>query len=330
MSEIQYNGIIRKIVVAFGNVFNQIQIARFNADGSEAERFLVALILAGKEKYVARLHGDPELNKKVQLGLPIMSYEMTGMEYDPSRKQITNVKTYTQTDAGIKSQYNPVPYNFDFSVYLYVRNYADGIQVMEKILPYFTPDYTIKVNLIPELGVIKEIPLVLKDVSYENDYEGDQDSKTRSIIWTLNFTAKGYLYGPHSTSGLIKTVITNIFDDTNMKSQALVLNVGAGNDNYQEGEIVYQGASHDLTSATAEVVQWIPNLNQVVLRNFYGNFMVNSPITGKTTRNTRTINSYKIEPLHLFQSVITPNPVTANANSLFTYSEVDYEFPNIP
>jgi len=331
MSDIQYNGIIRKIVVAFGNIFNQIQVARYNQDGTESERFLIAIVLAGKEKYVARLQGDPELSKKVQMGIPMFSYEMTGMQYDSTRKQITNVKSYVKSSTGdVLSNYNPVPYNFDFSLYLYVRNYEDGIQVMERILPFFTPDYTIKVNLVPEMGVVKEIPIVLKDISHEVDYEGDQDSKVRSIIWTLNFTVKGYIFGTPASSGLIRTVITNIFDDSGVKNQTLVLNLATGTDNYQEGEIVYQGAASDLSAATAEVLQWDSVHRRLVLKNFLGNFTIHSPIIGKTSRANRVVNSYSVAPLKLYQSTITPNPPTANADSIYTYTEVDFEYPNIP
>ena len=93
--------------------------------------------------------------------LPRLSFEMMGMTYDPSRKQNTNIRNYAQTATGVKGQYNPVPYNFDFNLYLYVRNIEDGTQVIEHILPYFTPDYTIKLNLVPEMGIVKEIPVVL-------------------------------------------------------------------------------------------------------------------------------------------------------------------------
>ena len=188
MSTPQYNRVIRKIVVGFGNLFNEINLVKYNPDASEAERFLIPIAYATKERYVMRLEDDLDLDKKVQVALPRLSFEMTGLSYDSSRKQNTNIKNFAQTSAGVVAQYNPVPYNFDFSLYLYVRNIEDATQVLEHIIPYFTPDYTIKLNLIPEMGIVKEIPVILNRTQHEILYEGDRDQQTRMIIWTLNFT----------------------------------------------------------------------------------------------------------------------------------------------
>ena len=157
---IQFNNILRKITVGFGNLFNQIQMARYDENGNEVERFFIPIQYAGKEKYVARLQGDPNLDRKVQVSLPAFSFCMSGLTYDSTRKQNTNIKKYVQTSSGVSSQYNPVPYNFDFNLYIYVRNIEDGTQIIEHILPFFTPDYTIKLNLIPEMGVSKDIPKI--------------------------------------------------------------------------------------------------------------------------------------------------------------------------
>ena len=176
------NRIIRKLVVAFGNLFNNITLVRYNENQTEQERFLVPITYAPKELYVQRLEGDYNLDKKVQMTLPRLSFEMTGLTYDTSRKQNTNVKNFASTPSGVKSQYNPVPYNFDFNLYLYVRNIDDGTQIIEHIMSYFTPDYTIKLNLIPEMGTIKEVPIILNSASHETTYEGNRDSETRTII----------------------------------------------------------------------------------------------------------------------------------------------------
>ena len=156
MANVFYNRVIRKLVVGFGNLFNNITLVRYNPDESEAERFLVPIAYAQKELYVQRLQGDPNLDKKVQLTLPRMSFEMTGFKYDASRKQNTNIKNFAQNGSSFSTQYNPVPYDFDFSLNIYVRNIEDGTQMIEHILPYFTPDYTIKLNLIPEMGIKRD------------------------------------------------------------------------------------------------------------------------------------------------------------------------------
>ena len=186
MANVFYNRIIRKMVVGFGNLFNDITLVRYNPDFTEAERMVVPIQYAPKELYVKRLEEDPTLGKKVQLTLPRISFELNGFTYDATRKQNTNIKNFAQTTNGLISQYNPVPYNFDFNLYIYVRNIEDGTQIVEHILSYFTPDYTMKLNLVPEMGIIKEIPVVLNSTNQDIDYEGDWERGTRNIIWTLN------------------------------------------------------------------------------------------------------------------------------------------------
>ena len=141
MSTPTYNRIIRKLTVAFGDLFNNITLVRYNQDLTEQERFLVPIAYASKEMYVMRLQGDPDLDKKVRITLPAMSYILNGITYDSSRKLNTNHRNFATTaTGGIISQYNPVPYDFDFSLFLYVRNIEDGNQIIEHILPFFTPD----------------------------------------------------------------------------------------------------------------------------------------------------------------------------------------------
>lgn len=320
MAAIQYNGILRKIIVSFGGIFNNIQIARFNTDGTEQERFLVPVAYAGKEKYVVRMQGDPDLDRSAQLSLPNMSYEMTGLTYDASRKLNTLNKTFGQTPTGVKSQWNPVPYDIDFSAYIFVRNIEDGTQIIERIVPHFTPDYTLRVNLIPELGIIKDIPIHLKSVTNEVEYTGQFNSEIRSIIWTLNFTAKAFLYGPTSNSGLITTSITNIFEDISLGENVLTFNMSAGVGNYIVGESVYQGAAHDLNLAMGVVSSWNPTSNVLILSEASGNFIVNQVLYGKNSLTNRTITSYSIAPKKDVTITVVPNPITANANSSYTYT----------
>ena len=327
MANTTYNRIIRKLVVGFGNLFNDITLVRYNPDQSEAERFIVPIAYAAKELYVQRLEGDTNLDKKVQMTLPRLSFEMTGLTYDASRKQNTNFKAFAQTTNGVVSQYNPVPYNFDFNLYLYVRNIEDGTQVIEHILPYFTPDYTIKLNLVPEMGVVKEIPVVLNSVTNETTYEGPRDTDPRTIIWTLNFTVKGYVFGQISTAGLIKTSITNILNDITAADSVVFTMGNTGVGTYQDGEIVYQGYSVKSATATAKVVLWSNNL--LTLTNINGNFVSSQPVIGLNTNANYLFTSYQLQPVDLAQIVITPNPLNANANSSYTYTTSIKETPNI-
>ena len=250
MANPQYNRIIRKLITGFGNLFNTITLVRYNPDESEQERIIVPIAYAQKEKYVQRLEGDPNLDKKVHMTLPRMSYEMTGLKYDETRKQNTNFKNFVNTPGGVLSQYNPVPYNFDFNLYIYVRNIEDGSQIIEYILPYFTPDYTIKLNLIPEMAQVKEIPIVLNSTEHEIQYEGARDSDPRMVIWTLNFTVKGYVFGATTTSGLITKSITNILTNTEDGTNVKFLMNAGGTGQYKLGEIVYQGYTLGTALAT--------------------------------------------------------------------------------
>ena len=186
MSLPTYNRAIRKLVVGFGNLFNNITLVRYNPDLTEAERVLVPIVYATKEFYVRRLEDDPNLDKKIQVSLPRMSFEMSGLSYDASRKQNTNFKQFAKTTGGVISQYNPVPYNFDFNLYIYVRNVEDGTQIIEHILPFFTPDYTIKLNLVPEMGIIREIPIILNSATHDIIYEGDKNGEYGTLYITGN------------------------------------------------------------------------------------------------------------------------------------------------
>lgn len=323
MADITYNRMIRKLTVAFGNLFNNITLVRYNADETEQERFLVPIDYATKELYVMRLQGDPLLDKKVQITLPRMSYEMNGLSYDATRKQITSGKNFAQTSAGIITQYNPVPYNFDFSLYLYVRNIEDGNQIIEHILPFFAPDYTIKVNMIPEMGIIKEVPIILNNSQYEVTYEGDSQSDTRTVIWTLNFTVKGFIFGAINTAGLIKTSITNMLNDFG-SAPSVVFNLASGGlGDYQYGEIVYQGISPSLSTASATVTHWFNN--QLTVTDLTGNFVSNQPIIGKITNASHTFVSYTVLPKQFSTTTVTPNPFNATANSSYTYTTTTIE-----
>jgi hypothetical protein len=327
MANTSYNRIIRKLVIGFGNLFKNITLVRYNPDLSEAERMIVPIVYATKELYVRRLEDDPDLNKKIQIALPRMSFEMAGLTYDSSRKQNTNFKQFAKTEDGVISQYNPVPYNFDFNLYIYVRNVEDGTQIIEHILPYFTPDYTIKLNLIPEMGIVREIPIILNNTSSDIIYEGDKNSETRMIIWTLNFTVKGFIFGKTTEVGLIRNSITNILS-TIHTSDVVSFNMGEeGVGVYQVGETVYQGYSPTQSTATGRVTAW--NDSILHLTEINGNFMSDLPIIGTKTLSNYSFVSYQLAPKNLAQIVIVPKPSDANGNTLYTTVTVINEIPNI-
>lgn len=329
MANVFYNRMIRKLTVAFGDLFNNITLVRYNPDLTEQERFIVPIDYATKELYVMRLQGDPELDKKVMMTLPRMSFEMTGLSYDSSRKQITNTRNFAQSGPNTISQYAPVPYDFDFSLYLYVRNIEDGNQIIEHILPFFAPDYTVKVNMIPEMGIVKEVPIVLKNVDYNVDFEGDRERDTRIIIWTLTFTVKGFVFGASSNAslGIIKTSFTHVMNDVE-DSKNVVFNVNTGGTgNYSPGELLYQGFSLSSSTASAKVVDWNLTNKQLTVTQATGNFITGKPLIGSKSNGQWTYNSYNVQPKPYVDIAVTPNPTSANANSVYTYTTTITEKP---
>lgn len=330
MANTFYNRTIRKLVVGFGNIFNDITLVRYNPDNSEAERFIVPIAYAAKEHYVMRLEEDYNLDKKVQMTLPRLSFEMTALQYDSSRKQNSNVRNFNQTSTGVVGQWNPVPYNVDFNLYLYVRNIEDGTQVIEHIIPYFTPDYTIKLNMIPEMGITKEVPIILKNITQDVTYEGDRSSEPRMIIWTLSFTAKANFFGPVSQTNIIKTSITNILNDI-LPTDTVAFNMGTtGVGSYQVGEVVYQGYTMATSTASARVVEW--NNSILKLTDMQGNFVSNQPVYGLTTNANYQFSSYNVTTpasQKYTQIINVANPTDANANTSHTYTSIVQEYPNI-
>ena len=315
MADPFYNRIIRKMVVGFGNLFNNITLVRYNPNQTEQERFVIPISYAAKELYVKRLLQDPDLDKKVQMSLPRFSFEMTGFSYDADRKQNTNIKNYALKGNSTISQYNPVPYNFDFSLYLYTRNIEDATQALEHILSYFTPDYTIKLNLVPDMSIVKEIPVILKDVTQDIEYEGDMSHDTRVIIWTLNFTVKGFIFGAMSpTGGIIKTTYTSIID---YSPDTIVFNMDPTSENipYKVGETAYQGYSAHVALSTGTVKRWANNV--LTLTNISGNFVSTLPITGIDSTASYKILSLddKSEIRATIQASVIPESANINSNN---------------
>ena len=213
-----YNEVLRKTVVGFGTLFNNLEINRFDASGNVVEVSKVPLSYGPTQKFLARIQQQPDLQgKDVQIVLPRMSFEILGMQYDPTRKlaPLKTIITPKEGDANkITRQFMPIPYNVNFELAIYVKNQDDGLQIVEQILPFFQPSFSITVKMIKETDEKRDIPIVLNSIDYRDEYEGNFD-KRQVIIWTLQFTAKTYLFGPVADSGVIKSAITNMYSDTN-------------------------------------------------------------------------------------------------------------------
>ena len=215
-----YHKKIRNTVIAFGTIFNNVNIKRLDSSGNPLQNIKVPLSYSPKEKFLARLDAQQDLtgdDSKVAITLPRMSFEITGYSYDATRKlnknqKITKVTTNADTTK-LNNQYMPVPYNVNFSLNVYTANSDDGLQIIEQILPFFQPDYTVTMIEDRTMDTKRDIPFILNSVDYEDSYTGSLTSMRR-IIYTLSFTAKVYLYGPISTSAVIKKVSADLYSDT--------------------------------------------------------------------------------------------------------------------
>jgi hypothetical protein len=219
-----YNRTIRKIVVAFGTIFNDIQVVRFDKQGNEKEVIGVPLNYGAKEKWYTRITSDPTLIKSIATSVPRMSFDLVGIDYDTSRKQVTTLQNFASDgNGGLNRQFAPLPYNFNFTMSVYVRNTEDGTQIIEQILPYFTPDYTVTVDLIADMDQKYDMPIILNSVSSDTEYEGDFMS-TRLITWTLEFTVKGYIF-PRviNNSSIIRKADVQVYSNTELTSNVVAL-----------------------------------------------------------------------------------------------------------
>ena len=210
-----YHEIIRKTIIAFGTLFNQIHIKHKDGEGDAYSDLRVPLAYGPMQKFLARIEQQADLNKPVQITLPRLSFEMTSIQYDAARKA-NLTQTFKASDGtNLKKVYLPVPYNIGFQLNLLTKLQDDALQVVEQILPYFQPAFTLTVDLIDSIGEKRDIAVTLDNVSFTDDYEGDFSTR-RALIYTFNFTAKTYLFGPiaDSTEGLIRKVQVDMYSGT--------------------------------------------------------------------------------------------------------------------
>jgi hypothetical protein len=214
-----YHEIIRKTIIAFGTLFNQIHIKHKDANDADYSEMRVPLAYGPTQKFLARLEQQADLNKPVQITLPRMSFEMVSIQYDPSRKSGVTQSFKALDGQNLKKVFMPVPYNIGFELNVLSKLNDDALQIVEQILPYFQPAFTLTVDLVDSIGEKRDIPVVLENVSFQDDYEGDFSTR-RSLIYTFQFTAKTYLFGPIATTtdGLIRKVQVDTYTSTDVAS----------------------------------------------------------------------------------------------------------------
>ena len=217
----QYHELIRKTIVAFGTLFNDMYIYRKSSTGKVTQKMKVPLAYGPKQKFLTRIDQDSARSAAdpvaTALTLPRIGFELTSLSYDPARKlnRVQKFKKVKGADSkSLQNSYMPVPYNVGFTLFTMAKNSEDALQIVEQILPMFQPDYTVALNVMPNLGIVRDVPIVLNDVSYEDSYDG-AFTERRVLMYTMSFTAKMYLYGPVTSTGVIKLVQVDQYTDTN-------------------------------------------------------------------------------------------------------------------
>ncbi len=215
-----YHESIRKVIVSFGTMFNNINLIRKDNSGNILQSMKVPLAYGPREKFLVRLNEDADLTKQVAITLPRIGFEIQNLEYDSARK-LNRVQRFKKVKGAnakqLDAQYMPVPYNLAIELYVMAKQSDDALQIVEQILPYFQPDYTLTINDMADMGIKRDVPIVLNSISYEDNYQGDFTTR-RALIYTLSFTAKFYLYGPVTSSKVIKTVQVDQYTDSEVNS----------------------------------------------------------------------------------------------------------------
>lgn len=344
------HGTLRKYVIYFGTLFNNIWVKRYDNRGDLIQNMKVPLNYGPREKFLARLEGNPGLNRQIAIQLPRMTFEMTNMYYDPTRKLPTfNRVTVTDPDnpRGVKYQYQPVPYNIEFTLSIMTKNVEDGTYIVEQILPFFNPTWTATLNLNTDLNQKHDIPITLDAVDQEDTYEGDFINR-RAIIWTLKFTMKAYFFGPtYSTAnGIIKDITINL---TYPPANISVLEANPNNTDPSSTIHIVPGmfANGMATSASVHLYTYslantngtfdltekvyvdadnyayvcASNSTSFSTRNIHGQIANGDIVIGSDTGFTGTVVDTTISP----PLSVSPDQIYANSDYGFIIDIIDYE-----
>jgi len=210
-----YHKVFKRAIIEFGSMFSNIHLERKNADGTISQKLKIPIAQSPKEKWLVRVDSDPTLENHTYTTLPRIAFEITGISYDSARKinKLNRVVCGSNT-AGMNFAYAPVPYNIEISLYVLTKTQEDAFQIVEQVLPYFTPEFTLGVKSLDQLNVVTDIPIILNSVQQQDDYDGDFQTR-RFVTWTLNFTMKLNLFGQISNQGVITSTVIDIGDIDN-------------------------------------------------------------------------------------------------------------------
>ncbi len=323
-----YHRTIRKMVVVFGTMFNDLEIVRYTQAGVPKEKLKVPLSYGPKERYLSHITSDPNLIKSVNSVIPRMSFNLDSLEYDANRKQISTLQNFAGASSStVSTQFLPVPYNFEFSLTIFVRNTEDGTQILEQILPFFTPDFSVVVDFIPSMNQKYTVPIILNSVASTVEYEGGMDDgTTRLILWDLTFTAKSFIWPPVKTGKIIHAANTNInIDFAAREVQKVYVDYANGNNVFTTGETL-----RDSANGFFGTVEYFSNtsLGTLVITNANKYIEEGYVLTGDYSGAKYSVDALDKNPLKAMAIVTEPDPVDALPNSAYGYTETITEWPD--
>lgn len=237
-----YHEHIRRAIVAFGMIFNNIRVARKTEEGDIAQVMRVPLAYSTKQKFISRIAQIPDAESRgeVAIVLPRMGFEIQQLSFDPSRKvsPIQRNKAVGEGDNAntVRSTFVSTPYNMSLSLYVFAKNQEDGLQIIEQIIPFFSPDFNVTVNELPEIGIKRDIKITLDSIDYEDSYEGELADR-QSIIWTLNFTMRLNFYGDVTNVGIIKQSISNLYENESLDPLRVKVTAKPGTDGVADTDL---------------------------------------------------------------------------------------------
>ena len=328
-----YNQSIRKVLVAFGTLFNNISIDRVDSNGVST-RVKIPLSYAPRARFVQRLNQEDRSDTEVETMLPRMAFEWTEISFDSTRKLNTMQKTASISSSGsgyVDYRWQRVPYDLTIGLAVVARTTEDGLKIIEQILPYFTPEFNVTIN-----DVVKtDVPAVLTSVTQDDTWEGGFVEERRLITWTLDFSLKTYLYGPSTESKVITEAITQLYSNQDMETADLIFNVASSSGNFRVDEIVYQGNNYDSRTCSGRVLSWNSDTYSLRIVDIEGVFEINERVYGSSTMANWVLNNYS--SIHQdVQSALgtasvrmttTPDPVGADADDAYIPTTTIDEFP---
>lgn len=327
-----YNETIKRSVSVFGTLFNNITVKKVKADGTVQTAQIVPITYGPKKSFLQRLNQEPALsdNMRTSISLPRLAFEISGFNYDSSRQQNkllrTNKNTLESDGINRKFQYSPAPYNIEFTLTAYANSQNDALQIVEQILPYFQPEYTVTMKIIDDMSETRDVPIVLDSVAFEDNYE-EGLTTNRVIQYTMSFTMKTYFFGPVYSGGIITQVIerdyigdnSNTFTTTNINSSGLVKEV-------KHYEPAFSAVSNAVSSSTTITFDTAINSSISVNDEVFGtNLSTNPTVSSIATDKLSIVVSSAVtlddETTLKFVGSVNPNDTFVVAETVTFYDE---------